>query len=128
MCDPETFFSFHKPYTWCFPIKYLNTQFLVSRKIEKLWPLLYYLSLFYLKIIEPFYLNLKPSFLLFCFVYGSKFLIQKILPKTFSLKLGYDHLGHNITKWFLKILCFKSKYLPNGLPYVTLKSCENFYL
>jgi hypothetical protein len=126
MCYPETFFSFHKPYAWCFPIKYLNTQFLVSRKIEELWSLLYYFSLFYLKIIKPFYLNLKTLFLFYLWLKSPN---SKDLDKNlFPLKLGYDHLGHNITKWFLKILCFNPKYLPNGLPYVTLKSCENFYL
>jgi hypothetical protein len=73
----------HKTLCLVYSHKYPNSHILVSRKIAKLWSLLYYLNLLSSKIIEPFNLNHKASFVL---SYDSK--ILKILSKSFPFKIG----------------------------------------
>jgi hypothetical protein len=116
----------HKTLCLVYPHKYLNSHFLVSRKIAKLWSLLYYINLLSSKIIEPFNLNHKPSFVL---SYNSKILkdLVKILSFQNLARITFDH-GN--TKGFLKYILFRHKYLPNGLPllYVTLLFYKIFYM
>jgi hypothetical protein len=106
----------HKTLCLVYPHKYLNSHFLVSRKIAKLWSLLYYINLLSSKIIEPFNLNHKPSFVL---SYNSKILkdLVKILSFQNWARITFDHgntkgflkdifiSAQVFTKWFTLTLC-----------------------